>query len=77
MRAFYGHQARLSDSIAKDVSARDMKFGIAVAEWNKNITEGLFKGALNALINFVCEEKNIVRKNATGSFALPLALILF
>lgn len=68
----------LSDYNYEDVpSARDMKFGIAVAEWNKNITEDLFKGALNALINFGCQEKNIIRKNATGSFELPLVAQFF
>ena len=42
----------LSDYNYEDVpSASDMKFGIAVAKWNENITEGLFKGAMNALIN--------------------------
>ena len=58
-------------------SARGMKFGIAVAEWNENITEGLFKGAMDALLNCGCEESNIVRKNVPGSFELPLVAQFF
>ena len=58
-------------------SARGMKFGIAVADWNENITEGLFKGAMDALLNCGCEESNIIRKNVPGSFELPLAAQFF
>ena len=43
-------------------SAREMKFGVVVAEWNKNITERLFKGAMDGLLNCGCEESNIIRK---------------
>ena len=58
-------------------SARGMKFGIVVAEWNENITEGLFKGAMDALLNCGCEKSNIIRKNVPGSFELPLAAQFF
>ena len=58
-------------------SASGMKFGIVVAEWNENITEGLFKGAMDTLLNCGCEESNIVRKNVPGSFELPLAAQFF
>ena len=58
-------------------SARGMKFGIVVAEWNENITEGLFKGVIDALLNCGCEENNIIRKNVPGSFELPLAAQFF
>ena len=58
-------------------SARVMKFGVVVAEWNENITEGLFKGAMDALLNCGCEESNIIRKNVPGSFELPLAAQFF
>ena len=58
-------------------SARGMKFGIAVAEWNENITEGLYKGAMDALLNCGCEEGNILRKKVPGSFELPLAAQFF
>ena len=58
-------------------SAREMKFGVVVAEWNKNITEGLFKGAMDAFLNCGCDESNIIRKNVPGSFELPLAAQFF
>ena len=58
-------------------SAREMKFGIAVAEWNENITEGLCKGAMDALLNCGCKESNIIRKKVPGSFELPLAAQFF
>ena len=58
-------------------SARDMKFGIVVAEWNKNITEELFKGAIDGLLNCGCKESNIIRKNVPGSFELSLAAQFF
>ena len=55
-------------------SARGMKFGVVVAEWN-DITEGLFKGAKDALLNCGCEDINIIRKNVPGSFELPCSSI--
>ena len=58
-------------------SARGMKFGVVVAEWNENITEGLFKGARDALLDCDCDESNIIRKNVPGSFELPLAAQFF
>ena len=68
----------LSDYNYDDVpSAKDMKFGIAVAEWNNSITEGLFKGAKEALLACGCLESNIIRKNMPGSFELPLGAQFF
>ena len=45
-----------------------MKIGIVVAEWNEQITEGLYKGATQALNNCGCT--NIIRKDVPGSFEL-------
>lgn len=58
-------------------SAKGMSFGIAVAEWNEQITEGLFEGAYQALIDCGCTESDIIRKNVPGSFELPLAAQFF
>ena len=58
-------------------SAKGMKIGIAVAEWNAKITEGLFDGAKKALLACGCKEKDIVRKNVPGSFELPLSAQFF
>jgi 6,7-dimethyl-8-ribityllumazine synthase len=49
------------------------KFAIVVAEWNEDITEPLFQGAYDALLQLGVRKQNIVRKNVPGSFELPLA----
>ena len=51
-------------------NAKDFRFGIVVSEWNPNITEGLYKGALEALIDCGALPKNIIRWNVPGSFEL-------
>ena len=68
---------RFGGSKSASASARGMKFGVVVAEWNENITEGLFKGARDALLDCDCDESNIIRKNVPGSFELPLAAQFF
>ena len=49
------------------------KFGIVVAEWNEDITEALFQGAVDAFLQSGVKKTNIIRKNVPGSFELPLA----
>ena len=51
-------------------NAKDLRFGIVVSEWNSEITEGLFKGAVAALIDCGATESNIIRWNVPGSFEL-------
>ena len=51
-------------------SAKDIRFGIVVSEWNDNITEGLYKGAFDTLIENGVAEHNILRWNVPGSFEL-------
>jgi len=61
----------LSDlDYSKVPSAKDMKIGIVVAEWNTQITEGLYQGAMEALNIFGCN--HIIRKDVPGSFELAL-----
>lgn len=50
--------------------ASNFRFGIVVAEWNEVITEGLFNGAYQALIENQVPQANIVRWNVPGSFEL-------
>ena len=47
-------------------------FAIVVAEWNEEITEALFLGALDAFLKLGVKKNNIIRKNVPGSFELPL-----
>ncbi len=51
-------------------SAKNFRFGIVVSEWNADITEGLYKGAFDALIDCGAEEKSIIRWNVPGSYEL-------
>ena len=51
-------------------NARDFRFGIVVSEWNDHITEGLFDGALTALLDCGALANNIIRWNVPGSFEL-------
>lgn len=48
------------------------KIAIVVAEWNEEITESLYEGAFNALLQMGLKRKNIIRKNVPGSFELSL-----
>ncbi|ULC60316.1 6,7-dimethyl-8-ribityllumazine synthase [Flaviramulus sp. BrNp1-15] len=51
-------------------NANRFRFGIVVSEWNDNITEGLFQGAYDALIENGALPANIIRWNVPGSFEL-------
>jgi len=51
-----------------DVSQKT--FGFVVSEWNDSITENLFKGAYDTLIDCGVNLENILRFNVPGSFEL-------
>jgi len=51
-------------------NAKDFRFGIVVSEWNDTITEGLFQGAYEALIENLVSSTNILRWNVPGSYEL-------
>jgi 6,7-dimethyl-8-ribityllumazine synthase len=51
-------------------NAKDFRFGIVVSEWNESITEGLFQGAYDALIDNGVSSQNILRWNVPGSYEL-------
>lgn len=48
------------------------KFGIVVSEWNEEVTESLFSGALETLLRLGATRENIERVNVPGSFELSL-----
>jgi 6,7-dimethyl-8-ribityllumazine synthase len=52
-------------------NCKDMKIGFVVSEWNQDITQNLFQGAFDALIDVGVLKDNIVRWNVPGSFELP------
>ena len=55
---------------AKMPNAEKMVFGIVVSEWNENITEGLCKGAIDALLENNVALENIDRLDVPGSYEL-------
>ncbi len=58
-------------------SAEDMKFGIVVSEWNREITEALLSGAVRTLRSAGCLDQNIQIKYVPGTFELPLGAQFF
>jgi len=57
--------------------AKDMRFGIVVSDWNKEITWALLEGAVNTLKKHGAAEKNIVVNHVPGSFELTLGAQFF
>ena len=51
-------------------NAKEFRFGIVVSEWNSEITEGLYQGAHEVLLENEVIERKIVRWNVPGSFEL-------
>tara|TARA_R110002096_G_scaffold146733_3_gene305546 strand:- start:5765 stop:6250 length:486 start_codon:yes stop_codon:yes gene_type:complete len=51
-------------------NASKFRFGIIVSEWNDTITEGLYQGAYDALIENGALPNNIIRWDVPGSFEL-------
>ena len=60
-----------SSKNVQDIS--DKTFGIIVSEWNEDVTEALYSGAYQTLIDNGAKKENIIRKNVPGSFELTLA----
>jgi 6,7-dimethyl-8-ribityllumazine synthase len=48
------------------------KIALVVAEWNEEITESLYAGAVAGLITAGISKKNIIRLSVPGSFELTL-----
>ncbi|MEX1382336.1 6,7-dimethyl-8-ribityllumazine synthase [Lutibacter sp.] len=51
-------------------NAKKFRFGIVVSEWNPEITENLYLGAQQALIENGATEENILKWDVPGSFEL-------
>lgn len=51
-------------------NAKHLRFGIVVSDWNSEITEGMYSGAHEALLDCGALETNILRWNVPGSFEL-------
>lgn len=48
------------------------KIAVVVSEWNTEITEALYAGAVQTLLRHGVKKSNIIRKNVPGSFELSL-----
>ena len=53
-------------------SASDMRFGIVVSDWNKEVTWMLLEGAVTTLKKHGVTDVDIIIKHVPGSFELPL-----
>tara|TARA_B100000809_G_scaffold266932_1_gene333236 strand:+ start:23967 stop:24446 length:480 start_codon:yes stop_codon:yes gene_type:complete len=51
-------------------NAKNFRFGIVVSEWNETITEGLYQGAVNALLENGALSENILKWDVPGSYEL-------
>ena len=49
---------------------KNLRIGLVVSEWNEEITENLYKGAHETLIDCGVREDQIIRWNVPGSFEL-------
>ncbi len=54
-------------------NAKKFRFGIVVSEWNANITDNLFKGAYDTLLEHGVLTENLVHWQVPGSFELIYA----
>lgn len=57
---------------SKIPSAKDLQFGIVIADWNPEITQMLHKGVIDTLIANGASIDNIETIHVPGSFELPL-----
>lgn len=64
-----------SGKIKSGINISGKRFAIVVAEWNEEITEALFEGAVHSLISSGVKKSNIIRKTVPGSFELSLGAL--
>lgn len=50
--------------------ASNFKIGMVVSQWNSEITEALYRGAYEALVDCGAKKENIIRWDVPGSFEL-------
>ncbi len=67
------NEKNLSDYSPKGIAdISDKKFAIVVAEWNSEITEALYAGAMQTLLENNATKAHVVRIDVPGSFELTL-----
>lgn len=55
------------------IDAKSYSFGIAVSDWNEDITHKLYEGCFDTLVKHGALQKNIVTLQVPGTFELPTA----
>lgn len=61
-----------SGKVKTNLNFSKKKIAIVVAEWNSEITEALYSGAVEALVKHGFKKQNIIRKTVPGTFELTL-----
>ncbi len=57
---------------SKSQDASKYRFGIVVSEWNEEVTESMFEGAVSTIISMGGDREKISRLDVPGSFELTL-----
>lgn len=63
----------MSSVIKGSLEGRDLRIGIVVSRWNREITDGLLAGARRALDTCGVPEDRITVAEVPGAFEIPLA----
>lgn len=61
-----------SGPVKSKVNLSSKKIAIVLAEWNEEITEALYEGAVQTLLSSGLKKDNIIRKTVPGTFELSL-----
>jgi len=61
-----------SFNYSKDQDTSIFRFGIVVSEWNEEVTESMFEGAVSTIVSMGGDRKKITRLDVPGSFELTL-----
>lgn len=61
-----------SKSASELKSPESYTIGVVVSEWNQEVTEVLYSGAISTLLEGGISKDQIIRKDVPGSFELPL-----
>lgn len=64
-----------SGTVKTKVNLSRKRFAIVVAEWNEEITEALYQGALSGLVANGASRNNVIRQNVPGTFELSLGAL--
>ena len=64
----------MSHRIKGHLSGKGLRIGIVVSRFNREITDGLLRGAMRALIASETNEEDIITIEVPGAFEIPYAL---